>query len=219
MEELFNLVKNYGYIVRTNDLNGLASWNEMKALIPSITCKLDWSIKLYKIDGNPITSIGDAYKYVHVELGMEGEDNPTEKSNINWEKFHFFLQLVRIPYKNPICDLVRLAQVAYNLGQLSAVYDDSVYTPKVKQFYHRNNLDVMSTYTSSSCSISPKDLKKINKLVESKIVGSGYLYKYLKYKNKYLQLKNQSGGVPFCAKAYVNREGTCWADSSSVLIR
>jgi hypothetical protein len=28
---------------------------------------------------------------------------------------------------------------------------------------------------------------------------------------QYLKLKNQSGGVPFCAKAYVNREGTCWA--------
>lgn len=49
----------------------------------------------------------------------------------------------------------------------------------------------MSTYTSSSCSISEENLKSIKQLIKSKIVGSGYLYKYKKYKNKYLQIKNK----------------------------
>jgi hypothetical protein len=107
-------------------------------------------------------------------------------------KISLFLQLVRIPKNNPECNIVRLVQIAYNLGQLSVEYkDDSVYTLAVKRFYDMNNLGAMSTYTQSSRDISAKDLKKINKLVESKIVGSGYLYKYLKYKNKYLQLKNK----------------------------
>ena len=38
-----------------------------------------------------------------------------------------------------------------------------------------------------------------------------YYDKYLKYKNKYLQLKNQIGGLSFCEKAYKNVWGTCWA--------
>jgi hypothetical protein len=184
MKELFSIVKEYGYIVRTKKLDGLASWNEMKALIPSIT-KLEWSINLVNLDSKPITSLEDAYTYVHETLGMKGEDDPTEKSNQNWEKFHFFLQLVRIPKNNPECNIIRLAQVAYNLGQLSAEYkDDSVYTPAVKRFYDMNNLGAMHTYTQSSCDISAEDLQSIRELKESKskIVGSGYLHKYLKYK-------------------------------------
>lgn len=38
-----------------------------------------------------------------------------------------------------------------------------------------------------------------------------YYDKYMKYKNKYLQLKNQIGGETFCEKAYKNILGTCWA--------
>jgi TPR repeat protein len=43
--------------------------------------------------------------------------------------------------------------------------------------------------------------------------------KYLKYKSKYLQLKNQVGGItPFCEKAYKNVLGTCWAVSVQTMI-
>ena len=192
MEELFNLIKNYGYIVRTNNLDGLTSWNEMKATLSTINCaELTWNIKLRNLNRKKITNLKNAYNYVHGYLGMLGEDNLTEKKDLNWEKFHFFLQLVRIPYKNPDCELVRLCQIAYNLGQLSAVYDDAVYIPNVKQFYEMNNLDKMSTYiTSSCCPISEEHLQKIRQLIDSKIIGSGYLHKYLKYKKKYIKLKN-----------------------------
>jgi len=40
-----------------------------------------------------------------------------------------------------------------------------------------------------------------------------YYNKYLKYKNKYIQLKNQLGGISFCEKAYRNLLGTCWMAS------
>jgi len=189
MEQLFELVKNYGYIVRTNNLDGLASWNEMKAIILTISCKgLAWNINLLNLNRERLTTINDAYNYVHNTLGMEGEES--DPRSVNWEKFHFFLQLVRIP-KNNDCNLTRLCQIAYNLGQLSAVYDDDVvYKPNVKQFYTMNNLDKMSTYTSSSCPISAEDLQKIRELIDSKKIGSGYLHKYLKYKKKYIKLKN-----------------------------
>jgi hypothetical protein len=191
MEDLFNLVKEYGFIVRTNKFDGQASWEEMqKLLLTIIHCDgLVWTIKLVKLDREPITSIENTYNYVRVVLGMKGDSK--DPRDENWEKFHFFLQLVRIPNNNPACNLVKLAQIAYNLGQLSAVYDDSVYTPEVKQFYEMNDLGVMRTYTQSSCDISAEDLQKIRELIKSKSkkVGSGYLHKYLKYKKKYLQLK------------------------------
>jgi len=188
MEQLFELVKNYGYIVRTNNLDGLASWNEMKTIISTITCDgLTWRINLLNLNRERLTSINDAYNYVHNTLCMEGEES--DPRSVNWEKFHFFLQLVRIP-KNNDCNLTRLCQIAYNLGQLSAVYGDVVYTTNVKQFYTMNNLDKMSAYTSSRCAISDKHLQKIRELIDSKIIGSGYLHKYLKYKKKYIKLKN-----------------------------
>ena len=191
MEELFSLVKNYGYIVRSNELHGLDSWNEIKSILSKIRCdELVWSMTLVNLENKQL-DINGAYNYIYNTLQMKGEDDESEKSNPNWEKYHFFLQLVRIPKNNRDCNLVRLCQIAYNLGQLSAVYDDEVYTPNVKHFYTINNLNEMNTYTNSSCSISEENLKSIKQLIESKIVGSGYLYKYKKYKNKYLQIKNK----------------------------
>ena len=196
MEELFNLVKNYGYIVRSNELDGLQSWNEIKSILQSICCKeLEWSMNLKTLASEPHTSeplnINGAYNYIYIKLKMKVEDNEEEKCNPNWEKYHFFLQLARIPKNNPKGDLVRLCQIAYNLGQLSAVYHDAVYTDDVKRFYKINNLDKMSTYTCTSCSIDVEDLERIRQLIESKKVGSGYLHKYKKYKNKYLKKKNK----------------------------
>jgi len=193
MEELFNLIKNYGYIIRKNNLNGLINWNEMKDLLATIRCdRLSWKINLVKPNGESIDGLENSYRYVHKDLGMKGEE--TDLRDDNWEKFHFFLQLVRIPYKNPTCNLVRLAQVAYNLGQLDAVYFDDVYTASVRTFYNMNNLDKMSSYTENSCDINKEDLEKIRLLMDSKIIGSGNLYKYvnkyLKYKKKYFELKH-----------------------------
>lgn len=188
MEELFELIKNYGFIIRKNNLDGLASWNELKAFLSTISCeKLEWTIEIVKNDDDTTFCLQNAYNYVHDTLGMKGEE--TDPKDENWEKFHFFLQLVRIP-KNNKCDLVRLAQIAYNLGQLSAVYDDAVYTIFVKQFYDKNKLDKLRTYTKSSCDISPDNLKTINRFIENKKTGAGYLHKYKKYKKKYLKFKN-----------------------------
>ena len=190
MEDLFNLVKDYGNVVKTNNLDGLTSWNEMEKLLLKINCDgLAWNIKLVNLDRESLSSLEIAYIYVHNTLGMKGEK--TDPKEHNWEKFHFFLQLVRIPFNNQDCILTRLCQIAYNLGQLSAVYADAVYTEEVKKFYTMNNLDRMSTYVSSSCEISTENFASIRQHVESKRSGAGYLHKYLKYKKKYLQKKNK----------------------------
>jgi hypothetical protein len=186
MEELFNLIKDYGQIIRSQNLDGLASWNEVKVLLEKITCcELYWNLHLVKLNNEPLT-IDMAYNYIHDELKMLGED--TDEKNSNWEKFHFFLQLVRIP-KNNHCGIVRLCQVAYNLGQLRSVYHDEIYKENVRRFYDINRLDRIRTYTQDSCTISEENLQKVRELIQSKSLTK-YIYKYKKYKKKYLQKKN-----------------------------
>ena len=62
----------------------------------------------------------------------------------------------------------------------------------------------------SKSDMNEKDIKKK--------LPTKYLNKYLKYKKKYLQLKNQLGGVQFCQKFYNNRLGTCWAVAMQTLL-
>jgi TPR repeat protein len=45
-----------------------------------------------------------------------------------------------------------------------------------------------------------------------------FFNKYLKYKKKYLTLKNQVGGVITCKEAFKNVLGTCWAISDQMII-
>ena len=45
-----------------------------------------------------------------------------------------------------------------------------------------------------------------------------FKHKYLKYKQKYLSLKNQLGGVITCKEAFKNVLGTCWAISEQMIL-
>jgi TPR repeat protein len=54
--------------------------------------------------------------------------------------------------------------------------------------------------------------------INEKDIKKNLSTKYLKYKKKYLQLKNQLGGDPFCEKVYNNRLGTCWAVAIQTLL-
>jgi hypothetical protein len=116
-----------------------------------------------------------------------------------WEHKHFFLQLIRIPLKYQL-DLRRLCQIAYNLGQLEAVYNDEIYTKDVKTYYEKNKLEDINSYIDLSSCHDDKDytdnicnIKKISKIEEVILKGGNinYYVKYLKYKNKYLLLKKK----------------------------
>lgn len=45
-----------------------------------------------------------------------------------------------------------------------------------------------------------------------------FKYLYLKYKNKYISLKNQYGGVKCQAKYFRQHNGECWHDSIQMLL-
>ena len=117
MDTLFETMRKYGQHVRTNRLDGKEAWDKAKATLSQLDTEqqlLQWAPRDYN----------QLYDHVHKNLGMRGED--TDPNTQDWERFHFVLQLVRIPLRNPQCTVVRLCQVAYNLGQLACEqYDDA----------------------------------------------------------------------------------------------
>jgi mannose-6-phosphate isomerase-like protein (cupin superfamily) len=93
---------------------------------------------------------------------MYGEEGDEVKYNIDhdlWSKYHFYLQLARIPVKNEL-DLGRLLQIAYNLGQLSVhLNDDPIFTSKSKEYFEINQLNNINSYIN----LDGKILNKLEK--------------------------------------------------------
>lgn len=169
MELLFENIKVYGRYVRTNGLNGLEYWNKIKKFIQKpeqldgmekineILSSIGWTICV-KIGSSTNSNIDQIYDYVHGDkknqlkiFGEEGDEEDKALEHDIWEQYHFFLQLIRIPKNNPEINLIRLVQIAYNLGQLSVYIgtgagDNSIISSKAKQYYKSNNLDELDSY-------------------------------------------------------------------------
>ena len=112
METLFELVKLYATNIRSRNLDGFTSWNNLKDKLKDDNHKCEWNLKFLNKDYQ------STYDYFYNTLGMHGEEGDDEKKQDkkSWEKKHFYLQLIRIP-KNNECNLIRLCQIAYNIGQ------------------------------------------------------------------------------------------------------
>ena len=112
IKDLWNLVIQYGYIVRSNKLDGLESWKKLKDIITEIG-----SNKKYKwpVDMKPNYNI---LKNLSSSLLENFEDD--KLNNTKWEKEHFYIQHFRITAKNDNPKMSRILQVAYNTGQLMA---------------------------------------------------------------------------------------------------
>ncbi len=202
MEQLFAKVIEYGRLVRANGLDGLKAWNDIKGLFESqIACR-KWNI-VRTINGQDVSDIQSIYDYVHGDLGMDGDDTDDKSDHHLWSKKHFFLQLIRIIKNNPDYSFVRLAQIAYNIGQLSNHIDsDSLYEGDALSYYYGNKLNEISSYIDvSKCDLKSAELEELIQKLDEKIEAmkkqsggssSQYYNKYLKYKEKYLQLKKQS---------------------------
>lgn len=162
---LFENIKVYGRYVRTNSLDGLEYWNRIKTFIQrpeqaeglgeinKIISSSGWEINV-KIGSSTNSNINQIYDYVHGykenELKIFGEEGDEEAKSLEhnvWEQYHFFLQLIRIPKNNPEINLLRLLQIAYNLGQLSVSLEEgSVFDSKAIQYFESNNLDKLDSY-------------------------------------------------------------------------
>ena len=228
LESLFENIKEYGKYIRQNHLDGLESWNKIKNFVQNssqqdglnkinkILQKSEWNIGV-KINSTINFNIEEIYNYVHGDtendlkiFGEEGDEEAKALSHDDWEKNHFFLQLIRIPKNNKI-NLVRLLQVAYNLGQLSVYLEnnDNFYSSKAMEYFKTNKLDEISSYIK----LTPEQHEELNNtssinefvsdvntfiLEQTEQVGGKnneknneeiYKKKYNKYKNKYVELK------------------------------
>jgi mannose-6-phosphate isomerase-like protein (cupin superfamily) len=152
LSELFKSVIKYGKYVRENRLDGLRYWNNLKNIISTKNLQEinkilgnTWNIKI-SIGDTETNNLDIVYNHVHDELEMHGDDNDSKDDKEKWDKNHFFLQLVRIPKNNEL-NLLRILQIAYNIGQLSVhLNDKETYSEVAIDFYDRNKLGKMETY-------------------------------------------------------------------------
>jgi hypothetical protein len=203
LQDLFNTVEIFGFKVRSTGAKGDIAWEQkLKPFLPEgeKICVGEWKIERFTVNNIPMVCLREIYDYVHDVLQMKGgdEDISTDgKKSEKWEHQHFFLQLIRIPLKYPL-DLRRLCQIAYNLGQLRAVYKDEIYTEEVKAYYEKNKLQKIESYVDLLSCVGKDyndtitNINTITKIEGIELNGGNFNYyaKYLKYKNKYLANKN-----------------------------
>lgn len=163
ISELFENVKVYGRYVRQNKLDGLEYWNRIKLFIgrPEQSVGLNelntiigsnWNINVMLGSENKSSNLEKIYDFVHGNkeeqlniCGEEGDEETYSLTHKEWEQNHFFLQLIRIP-KNNSLDLIRLLQVAYNLGKLSVCLNDKNFSSKAIEYFNSNNLNDLESY-------------------------------------------------------------------------
>jgi hypothetical protein len=175
-------------------IDGKAVWNSIEVKIKDI--KLDINLE---------------YNHSLYEL-YEKMDKIIEKYDLASNEFnpitnHFFLQLKNLvkTKSNFIIYINRVLQIAYNAGQLSVLLENNKLNDDIKQFTLQNNMLDLDTYVSTD------NQNIINMKIHDHIIsdviadsnansiqkgGNLYKLKYLKYKQKYLELKKiLLGGV------------------------
>lgn len=165
LELLFENIKVYGRYVKTNGLDGQEYWNKLKTFIQrpeqaeglgeinKIISSSGWKINV-KIGSSTNSDINQIYDYVHGDgenklkiFGEEGDEQAKSLDHDVWDQYNIFLQLIRIPKNNSKIDLLRLLQVAYNLGQLSVCLNEgSVISSQAQEYFKSNNLDKLESY-------------------------------------------------------------------------
>jgi len=126
--------------------------------------------------------------------------NKYEMTNNEYPKYnHFFMQLMNIVDKksNFEIKLNRVLQLAYNAGQLSMLIKLKKIPEDIKNCLLENNLLLLDTYVSKENQdiinknyLNGTHLDKLRENIHNLGGGSIYYYKYLKYKQKYLKIKN-----------------------------
>jgi len=129
IKDLWNLVVQYGYIVRYNQLDGLDSWVKLKTIISEISPK-----KKYKWACDMEMPFENLKSLENKIIEPIEDENPINYEK--WEREHFFIQHFRIPAKNKNPKMVKILQVAYNTGQLLAEKS------KIPYFYDHLNLNL-----------------------------------------------------------------------------
>jgi len=177
-----------GFDVRSERRDGLKFWQPYKLKY------VNYILEGYENNIHLKESFKDLSESLNYKYTSSPKDQSDAQLDIAGTKLdnkietnHFLIQHFRIPkIENYNLPLVKILQIAYNVGQLKAVFEnEKVFDNKIKEFYYGNNLDNISTYVNSD-------------IYNSSVIGhadiqmgsSRYQKKYFKYKKKYLKLKN-----------------------------
>ena len=182
LKDLFQYAYETGRNVQTREqegetVDGRQIWGTIEVLVKDI--KLDEELR-YKDKLNKI------YKKM---------DKIDEKFNMSANEYepksnHFFLQLRNLvkAKSNFIIALNRILQLAFNAGQLSIFIERHKVDESIEHVYNKYKLYKLKTY------VSKEDIKKLDEYIKDVKIpqlggGIDYKAKYLKYKQKYLELK------------------------------
>jgi len=153
IHNLWDSIIKYGYRTRSNNMNGLERWNLVKEIIPNMN--IEWTDKSRKIY--------DDLKNLNVDSSESSEELTFKLSHSEWEKQHFLIQHGRIIYKNKNGTIVRLMQIAYNIGQFKAENEREKYSDNIIKYYNDNKLDDINTYIKLDNKIDFRIISMTNK--------------------------------------------------------
>jgi hypothetical protein len=132
LNNLWDVLINYGYETRIKNKDGLDRWNFVKKLFPDF--KIEW------------TNFSKTIYQDLLDLGVIEDEAGSGLSHEDWERHHYLLQHGRIIHNNPEGSLVRLMQIAYNIGQFRAEQEKKVYPVKQLTYYRSHKLEKLNTY-------------------------------------------------------------------------
>jgi hypothetical protein len=204
LQKLFDLGIEFGYKSKINKLNGQESWERVKNLLDT-TNICNWEITKKTLDEKESSDIEEIYSYIHDKLKLYGENGDEPKYGLtheDWVRAHFVLQTIRIP-RTSCCSIQKILQIGLNIGQYMASNEEKKYDEYVNDYVRSNHLNQISSYVNLvSCKIPDALLvqsielmrEQIGKLPSKQDGGALDIWhsKYLKYKAKYLELKNSS---------------------------
>jgi hypothetical protein len=182
--DLWNHVVEAGYNVRKSKCNGQNMWQPFKNLYSKYQVKDQAKI----IVNNSIDDLIKQINYVKNEDDSDHLNVNITVKNLLFENkieiHHFIIQHFRIPLmeKNEL-SLVKLLQIAYNVGQAQSELENKTYDEHIIEFYNENKLNKLETFIDPNIANSD--------IVTKQQIG-GYEYKYNKYKAKYKKLVKQN---------------------------
>jgi hypothetical protein len=149
--DLWEEFTNFGYMIRKSDKDGIAGWESIKVLIPTLS--VVWSEK------------SKTYFDKLVELGVNGAETPevATLSKSEWERHHYLIQHGRIIIKNPEGNLGKLLQIAYNAGQFRAELEKNAYPIDQLKYYIVHDLNKVTSYIEKIDKIPNDALETLQK--------------------------------------------------------
>jgi hypothetical protein len=199
ISDLFRTVKKLSSKIYNNKLDRIYYWNEIKKIIPNLPyCNMSWKTEIVFNDGKHSSCSTDIYEYVCKTFNIKPNDDEMIVNYISDEKLKeecsfFFLELINVQRQND-CTLLRICQIAYNLGQYQALYSNysltEYFTAEINNYYTKNQLNNFNSYVYiDNCDDEnfTELIIKINNLIPDQ--NETYYNKYLKYKKKYLLSK------------------------------